>query len=88
MSIAVRIEGAEGSAVAIQNGELITLHLPRPFAPGTPFKGVVTAEGVETAIEGRASGSKRIREGVFEVRARLVSLRRDDRERLIRALAP
>lgn len=88
MSIPVRVEGAEGVAVAIQNGELITLHLPRPFAPGTPFKGVAIAEDVEMAIEGRASGSKRMPDGAFEVRARLVSLRRDDRERLNRALTP
>ncbi len=84
--VAARVEGAEGTAVALQNGELITMRLSRPFAPGTPFEGVLVVDGVETAIEGRASGSKRTSDGVFEVRARLVNLRKEDRERLTAAL--
>lgn len=79
-----RIDGAEGHASAF-DGEMIVLVLSRPLAPGTPFRGVVAIETGEIAIEGRATRSKRTADGTFEVRARLISLRRDDRERLLAA---
>jgi hypothetical protein len=76
-----RIESADGHAVSFV-GETFVAVVSRAFAPGTPFRGVVTIEGVDLAIEGRANGSKRTPEGTFEVRARLINLRKADRERL------
>jgi hypothetical protein len=73
--------GAEGFATALE-GEFLVAVVARAFAPGTPLKGTVTIDGVAIGIEGRATGSKRTPEGTFEVRARLVNLRKTDRERL------
>lgn len=78
------IAGAEGHAVSF-TGEMLVAVLSKPFAPGTPLKGTITIEGDAIAIEGRATGSKKTPEGTFEVRARLINLRRADRERLVAA---
>jgi hypothetical protein len=79
---AARIDGGgEGRALTMA-GEIITLSLPRAFAPGAPFRGTVVVPEREIAIEGRTVGSKKTADGAFEVRVRLVNLRREDRLRL------
>ncbi len=79
---AVRVEGGgEGQALSVA-GEVITLTLPRAFAPGAPFRGAVLLEEREIALEGRTVGSRKTPDGTFEVRVRLVNLRREDRLRL------
>lgn len=75
---------ATGSATSF-DGEFFVAIVSKPFAPGTPFHGSVTLGGESIAIEGRATGSKKTAEGAFEVRARLVNLRKEDRERLAAA---
>lgn len=77
-----RIEGGgEGLALAMA-GEIITLSLPRAFAPGAPFRGAVVLDDREITLEGRTVGSRKTPSGAFEVRVRLVNLRREDRLRL------
>ena len=81
MSAIARVEGAVGDAVGFAR-EVVALTLPRAFAPGTPVRGSITIDGVAIAIDGRVLGSKRREDGAYDVRARLVSLRREDRLRL------
>ncbi len=76
-----RIEAADGSAVSF-DGEFLVARVSRPFAPGTPIRGSLTIGELEIQIEGRATGSKRMPDGTFEIRARLINLRREDRLRL------
>jgi hypothetical protein len=77
-----RIDGAgDGSAVSIA-GEILTLMVPRAFAPGAPFRGAVLLPDGELSIEGRTVNSRKTPDGTFEVRVRLVNLRREDRLRL------
>lgn len=78
------IAGAEGHALSF-TGEFLTATLSKPFAPGTPLKGTIRIGDDTVAIEGRAIGSKRIGEGLFEVKARLINMRKADRERLVMA---
>ena len=73
--------GAEGHAVSFE-GEFLVVVVSRAFAPGTPFTGGIAIDGTSIQIEGRATGSKRTPEGMFEVRARLINLRKADRELL------
>jgi hypothetical protein len=75
------IADASGELVSF-DGEFLVARVSKAFAPGTPFHGSVALEGGPLAIEGRANGSKRTSEGAYELRARIVNLRREDRLRL------
>lgn len=79
-----RIEGAEGHAISF-DGEFLIAVVARAFAPGTPLKGSITLVAGEISIEGRATGSKRTAEGTYEVRARIINLRKSEREALVTA---
>jgi hypothetical protein len=78
---ACTVGGAEGEAISF-DGEMFVGIVTRAFAPGTPFTGAITLADGAVAIEGRATGSKRTADGRFEVRARLINMRREDRVRL------
>jgi hypothetical protein len=73
--------GGDGQAVSMA-GEIITLQLPRAFAPGAPFRGAVILAEREIALEGRTVGSRKTADGTFEVRVRVVNMVKDDRLRL------
>ncbi|MGE0789582.1 MAG: hypothetical protein AB7S26_28175 [Sandaracinaceae bacterium] len=71
-------ESAEAHALS---GEQLRLVVSRAFAPGTPLRMIVQLDdGIE--IAGKATGSKRMADGRFDVPVRLVNLRRDARERI------
>ncbi len=79
--------GIEGEAVEL-SGETMKLLLDRAYAPGAPMSfqlevsPELAGESRDIALEARTVGSKRLPDGRFEVRVRLVNLRRDDRLRL------
>jgi hypothetical protein len=75
--IAVRIGGGEGELVGYAKN-VLELVAPMAFAPGQPAR----FEVGELALEGRSLGSRRREDGRFVVRFRLISLRREDREKL------
>lgn len=79
----IRLESGEEAEAQTWDGSVLTLHGPRAFAPGSPVCFVAKLEHGERTFEGRTLGSKRIEEGRFEVRMRLVNLRRDDRNALV-----
>jgi hypothetical protein len=73
--------GERGEALKLE-GEVLHVVLPRAFAPGAPFRMRVLLADGPVDVDGKTIGSKRREDGRFDVRARLVSLRRTDRERL------
>lgn len=83
--IALLEDGREAELLGL-DGEIVELVSPRAFAPGAPLG--LRARDPEGPLELRAKslGSKRREDGRFDVRVRLVNLRRADRERLCRAL--
>ena len=82
-AVPVRIAGAHDGAVLELTGLVLRLRSPKAFPPGKPL-GLELAPDVK--LEARTIGSKRIDEGSFELRVRLINLRKDAREALERAL--
>ena len=72
----------EGTAdlVAIE-GEMVTLVSTTPYPPGSRVKGVLQ-DG--TALTLKTHSSKKRDDGAFDLKGRLLDLRRDVRERLER----
>lgn len=64
-------------------GEFLTMVSDVPLAPGTP----TAIEIEEMALHGKSQGSKRLEDGRFRVRFRMVNLRKEQRERLRELLA-
>ena len=77
----VRVDGGEGRALSFV-GEVMTLTLARAYAPGQPMRCTVVIGDREMALDGRSVGSRKTPDGAFEVRVRLVNLRREDRDAL------
>jgi hypothetical protein len=87
MSVALRLEGSDGVAELLSfDGKVFTMASPDAFAPGAPVRLRATLDGEERPIEGRCLGSRRRDDGRFEVRLRLINLRRADRVALERAV--
>ena len=82
----LRLESGEDAVATKFDGNFLTLLSPRAFAPGSPIRFVALGEHSERNLEGRALGSKRVSGEQFEVRIRLVNLRRDARELLLKKL--
>jgi hypothetical protein len=84
----LRLESGQDARGLSFDGTLLKLTSPVAFAPGSPIRFQAIVEAEERSFEGRVLGSKRIDEHGFEVRLRLVNLRRKDRELLTRKLGP
>lgn len=78
----LRLDSGEEAKAIRFDGSLLTLHGPRAYAPGAPIRFTLVMHERPRPLEGRTIGSKRIEDGVFEVRLRFVNLRRADRELL------
>ena len=79
----VRLESGDGASVTAFDGNVLTLLSPKAFAPGAPIRFQSIGAELERGFEGRTIGSKRTDDGAFEVRLRLINLRRADREFLM-----
>ena len=79
----LRLDSGEDAEARNFDGVPLTVISPRAFAPGAPIRFSMTADGEARSFEGRAIGSKRVDDVHFEVRLRLVNLRRADRELLV-----
>jgi len=82
----LRLESGQDAVGLAFDGNLLKLTSPVAFAPGSPIRFKAIVEAGERNFEGRVLGSKRIDEQRFEVRLRLVNLRREDRELLLTTL--
>jgi len=80
--VKVRLDSGEDADARNFDGVVLTVLSPRAFAPGAPIRFSTTTNGDARNFEGRAIGSKRVDDTHFEVRLRLVNLRRADRELL------
>ena len=77
----IRVAGEPGELVSFTGEFLVTISAV-PLAPGTP----TSIEVEDMLLRGKSQGSKRMEDGRFRVRFRLINLRREHRDRL-RALA-
>ncbi|MBZ0117893.1 MAG: hypothetical protein K8H88_12900 [Sandaracinaceae bacterium] len=77
----VLAKGGEGEATSFDGDVLVTI-LPRAYAPGSPCELRVE----DLTLTGKTLGAKRRADGRFDVRVRLISVRREARERLLSAL--
>ena len=81
MSAPGRLRDGEPIELVGYDGKLLRLVCARAMAPGQPLE--VRAELTSPVeIRGKAVGSKKRDDGRFDVRARLVNLRREVREQL------
>ena len=80
-------DGATALAIAYEPDKLaLTLLCDRAHPPGRPLAMRAHVAGEELALQGKSAGSKRREDGRFIVRIRLVTLRREQRAALERAL--
>jgi hypothetical protein len=86
MSGAITLDGGGTGALVRVDGEVLHAVLDRPFAPGSPVRMQVDAEGEALPVQGKTIGSKKRDDGRFDVRLRLINLRREHRDKL-RALS-
>jgi hypothetical protein len=80
----IRIAGDLPGAITSVADLLLTLRAPKAFPPGQPLQFALANSAVQ--LQARAIGSKRAGEA-FEVRVRLINLRRETREALEAAWA-
>jgi hypothetical protein len=85
MTVPAKTPTGEALDLVAFDGLLATVHSTRPFAPGQPLMLVVAVEP-EVRADARTIGARRLPEGPFELRVRLVSLKRDERQRLLDAM--
>lgn len=85
--IALRFStGEEGHAVAF-TGEVLDVRAAGSHPVGQPLQVVLALPDGALTLDARSRGSRRLEDGWFEVRLRLVALRRTDRARLDAAFA-
>ena len=75
--IPLRLAGGEDAELVSLEGIQAAI-----FAPGAPIAFEAVLEDGPVALEGKSHGSKRRGDGRFDVRLRMINLRREDRERL------
>jgi hypothetical protein len=83
VSGAITLEGGGAGELSRVDGEVLHAVLDRPLAPGTPVRLRVEAEdGAVIPIQGKTVRSQKREDGHFDVRMRLINLRREHRDRL------
>ena len=82
----LRLESGQVAVGLSFDGNLLKLTSPVAFAPGSPIRFKPAGEHGDRNFEGRVLGSKRVQDEQFEVRLRLVNLRREERELLLSRL--
>lgn len=85
--IALRIEEVGPAELIHFAGEVTLFVSAKAFAPGKPLDVHATFPDQEVPFKLKVIGSRRREDGRFDVRARVVNLTRDLRERLQRAFA-
>lgn len=83
----VRLQSGEVARAIRMDGQVLVLLSPRAYAPGAPISFSIESAESGAAFEGRTIGSRRQADGTFEVKVRLVNLRRADRDRLVHGLS-
>ena len=79
MDIEIYLPDGEPVEIDSLAGEILTIRSPRAFPPGAPLALELNANAERFPIAAKTIGSRRNDDGTFELRVRLVSLRRDYR---------
>jgi hypothetical protein len=79
-------DGSTGTAVSYE-GEVLALVCDQAHPPGRPLDLTLHTVDGPVPLRAKSAGSKRRPDDLFDVRLRLHSLRREDRERLEHAFA-
>jgi hypothetical protein len=80
--VEIELDGGEKAEVCTFEGHILTFLSPRAFASGAPIGFAVVVGDHRRAFEGRCVSARRVEDGRFKVRVRLVNLRRDARRAL------
>lgn len=80
MSLSCRNQHGEVMTFESFDGKLLVFESPRAFAPGNPLK--VRVETPSLTLELKSIGSRKRAEGVFEVRARVMTMPKEVRDAL------
>lgn len=86
--VAVKFARGETGHVIAWDGGTLTVTSPSAYAPGAPTQVVVVFDDGEVTVETRTKDSKRTPEGHYNVRLRVINLRREDREKIATLLTP
>jgi hypothetical protein len=84
--LSVTIQGEHEGSLLAREGMLLTLASPKAYPPGQPLKLSLRLPGGPLALEGRSLGSKKREDSSYELRLRLLNLRRETREALEHAV--
>ncbi|HEX7478981.1 MAG TPA: hypothetical protein VF331_14340 [Polyangiales bacterium] len=82
LAIPTRIESEWSGTTTACDGHVLWAVSPKAFPPGQPVELVLLLDDGELELATRAIGSKKRDDGHFELRVRLVNLRKQARERL------
>lgn len=85
--IAMRIEEIGKAELVHFAGEVVLFVSERAFAPGKPLDVHAAFNDGEAPFKLKVIGSRRREDGRFDVRARVINLTKDVRDRLQRAFA-
>ncbi len=72
MSDAIEWTGGGSARVVSANGMLVEVHSTRPFPPGAPVPGTLTADGAH-AFTLKVAAARKIAETTWAVRGRLLT---------------
>jgi hypothetical protein len=87
VDVALTLGTGEPGRVVSWDGTVLVFQSPRAFAPGAPIKLALALADGPLDVELKAIGSRRAEgEPLFQVRARAMNLRREQRARLDAAL--
>jgi len=75
-------EGDAGEVLGF-DGSQLTFLSSKAFAPGQPIQFAIIGEDLVMDLNGKSQGSKRRADEFFEVRIKVINLRRTDREWLL-----
>lgn len=84
--LAVTIQGEQLGTLLAREGLLLTLVSPKAYPPGQPLSLTLSLPAGPLALEGRSLGSKKREPTGYELRVRLLNLRRETREALEQAV--
>lgn len=80
--VPLRLSTGEEAELVSLAGVQAAIVSPRAFAPGAPLSFEVRLEDGPLALEGKSHGSRRRDDGRYDVRLRMVNMRRSERLRL------
>ena len=79
VEVPVQLEAGDRAVATGYASNLLSLICPCAYPPGKPMALRAEIAGTRLSLEGKSTGSRVREDGRFDVKLRLVSLRREDR---------